>query len=195
LSLNGTCEFEFLADKANLAGVDVNKFTEECNLVFNIEYSDYHFYQNRIFQIESKEEVEEVDFICLSSHIQVNKHLSTALELLNNKVNPSYRNSVKESISAVEALIKLITNKRDAKFSNAVDIITHKFQLHPALKVALEKIYGYTGSSNGIRHAMFEDTNVDKPLARLMLILCIAFVNYIVKKQTTSDSNKPPFSL
>lgn len=55
--------------------------------------------------------------------------------------------------------------------------------LHPALKKGLSNIYGYTSDENGIRHALIEDDqNVTFDEARLMLILCSAFVNYLITK-------------
>jgi hypothetical protein len=53
--------------------------------------------------------------------------------------------------------------------------------LHPALKVAFSSLYGYTNDSDGIRHALTDKSSLTKSDARLMLICCSAFVNYVIE--------------
>ena len=52
--------------------------------------------------------------------------------------------------------------------------------LHPALKSALDKMYGYTSSGSGIRHANINDDDVTFELAQFFLIACSAFTNYLI---------------
>lgn len=55
-----------------------------------------------------------------------------------------------------------------------------KVKLHPALKGAFDKLYGYTSSNSGIRHALVDDSiPVCSEDARFMLISCSAFINYL----------------
>lgn len=75
------------------------------------------------------------------------------MQLLTNKKNPDYRNSIKESISAIEALCKIKTNDDKATLRKALNLIEQKYGLHPALKGAFEKLYGYSSDADGIRHA------------------------------------------
>jgi hypothetical protein len=51
-----------------------------------------------------------------------------------------------------------------------------------ALNEAFSKIYGYTSSKDGIRHALADIPNVGEEDARYMLIVCSAFVNYLLSK-------------
>jgi hypothetical protein len=54
--------------------------------------------------------------------------------------------------------------------------------LHPALKGALSKLYGYTSDAGGIRHALADDREPDIEDAQFMLAICSAFVTLIVAK-------------
>ena len=55
-----------------------------------------------------------------------------------------------------------------------------KSEIHPALKTAFEKLYGYTSDANGIRHANgIGEGNSTFAEAKYMLISCSAFINYL----------------
>ncbi|MBU1626736.1 hypothetical protein KKB18_05135 [bacterium] len=53
------------------------------------------------------------------------------------------RNSIKESISAVESVCKVISEDQKATLGKALNIIEKKVDLHNALKEGFQKIYGY----------------------------------------------------
>ncbi len=58
-----------------------------------------------------------------------------------------------------------------------------KTDLHPALREAFMRLYGYTGDESGIRHELTEGgREIDVADARYMLIACSAFVNYLRSK-------------
>lgn len=51
----------------------------------------------------------------------------------------------------------------------------------PSIKNAYSALYGYTSNENGIRHAMLEKSELTYADARYMLIVCSAFVNYVIE--------------
>ena len=46
------------------------------------------------------------------------------------------------------------------------------------------KLYGYTNDSDGIRHAMLEESQLTQADAVYFLVSCSAFVNYLKSKIT-----------
>ncbi len=54
-----------------------------------------------------------------------------------------------------------------------------KDKIHPAMKSAFEKLYGYTSDANGIRHSNGLERKFTFEEAKYMLISCSAFVNYL----------------
>ena len=100
---------------------------------------------------------------------------------MNDKEHPDYRNSIKESISAVEAAAKNITQNNKATLDDALIIIEKDGKLHGALKKSFSALYGYTSDANGIRHSLLEESSLKKSDARFMLISCSAFVNYLLE--------------
>jgi len=162
------------------------KFKDYCNSILKNELSAYRFVGEEIAQITSEEEIAEIQEALEESSRPVNIHLRTALNLLADRKSPDYRNSIKESISAVEAICKLITGNVKATLADALKEIEKekKVELHSALKKAFDSLYGYTSDAEGIRHALLSESNLDFEDAKFMLVSCSAFVNYLITKSS-----------
>nr|WP_315158529.1 hypothetical protein [uncultured Flavobacterium sp.] len=161
------------------------EFIEICNNCLKREMSAYRIVDACIVQITSEEEIVEIEDALLNSSIwePVNIHLKTAIEYFSNRENPNYRNSVKESISAVESLCKIIVGIDNTTLGPALKIIEKKHELHGALKSAFTALYGYTSEAGGIRHALLsDDIEVSMEDAKFMLVSCSAFINYLKVK-------------
>lgn len=176
---------EFLAN--NYSDDTINqKYIYECNILLENEKSAYRFIGGIITDIITPEEKSEIEN-ALNSTVsikQIHTHLDTALRQYSNKKDPDYRNSIKESISAVEGICRLITGKDNITLGDALDEIERRnvVKFHPALKGAFHKIYGYTCSADGIRHALLDEKILNSEDARFMLIACSAFINYLLIK-------------
>ncbi|MDA8328731.1 MAG: hypothetical protein M0Z83_07155 [Betaproteobacteria bacterium] len=106
-------------------------------------------------------------------------HIATAISHLSNKQNPDYRNSIKESISAVESVAKIICDDDKATLAQALSKLKKSSKLHGALSEGYTKLYAYTSDANGIRHALMNEPNLTIDDAKYFLIICTAFVNYL----------------
>ena len=158
------------------------RFMKACDKILEREMSAYRFVDKKISKITLKIEIETIEEAIESPFKNVNNHLENALKLMSDRKKPDYRNSIKESISAIEAICRLIIGKESTTLGKALDIIERKkiVDLSPALKQAFDKLYGYTCSTDGIRHA-FSDKEIktDFEEAKFMLVSCSAFVNYL----------------
>lgn len=164
-------------------------FMKACNDILEAELSAYRFVGKQITQITVKEEIAEIEEALESPFKVVNKHLEEALKLMSDKKLPDYRNAIKESISAVEAMCRIIAKKEKATLGDALDIVGDMLkekcgtELHPALKKAFQSLYGYTSAAEGIRHALLEEkVSLGFEDAKFMLVSCSAFVNYLISK-------------
>lgn len=110
------------------------------------------------------------------------EHIRTALSLYAERKTPDYRNSVTESISAIESAVKIISGKNEATLGDALKLIDAKKPMHEAFKQALLKLYGYTSDAKGVRHALLDETVVDEAEARFMIVICSAFVTYLIAR-------------
>ena len=159
-----------------------SEFTEACNGVLEEELSAYRFVGNQIVQITSEEEISEIEESLETPLKPVRTHLENSLKLLSDRKSPDYRNSIKESISAVEAISRLITKKEKATLGQALEQLETEIPLHGALKKAFSNLYGYTSSAEGIRHALLDESTLSFEDAKFMLVSCSAFVNFLISK-------------
>ena len=159
-------------------------FTKELNNCLEKENSAYRIINNEITPITSEQEIQSIEDALKNTnqYSGVQQHLNQALKLMSDRQNPDYRNSIKESISAVESICKIVTNEDKATLGKALKIIEDKHGLHPALKGSLSQLYGYTSDANGIRHAMLEESNLSYIDAKFMLVACTNFINYLIEK-------------
>ena len=176
---------EFVAaDNAN-RGIRRQNFMQRCNVILERESSAYRFVGGHIIEISSEEEIAEIERVLDESDdwVIVKTHIMAALAKLRDKKAPDYRNSIKESISAVEAACQKIAKDPKATLGDALkQIENEKATLHPSLKLAFTQLYGYTSDAEGIRHALKGKSELDAIDARFMLIACSAFVNYLISK-------------
>jgi hypothetical protein len=174
---------EFFVDETDLPISDY--FTQEINKALEKEVSGFRIVDKRIVQITSELEIQEIeDAISQSKNWKsVNTHLLTALDFLSDRQNPDYRNSIKESISSVESLCKIITQDNNATLGKALAEIEKNHELHGALKSAFSALYGYSSDAGGIRHSLLEeDILIEFEDAKFILVSCSAFINYLKGK-------------
>jgi len=176
---------EFIAN--NYSNESLNeRFMNYCNSILEREVSGYRFIGGAIAPITSEEEITEIEKALETTDYlkPVTTHLKTALDFLSDKENPDYRNSIKESISAVEAICRLITGSSQATLGQALKVIKGKITLHPALEDAFSKLYGYTSDADGIRHSLLDESTIGFEDAKFMLVSCSAFINYLKLKSS-----------
>lgn len=165
------------------------KFIQECNLALKKEVAGYRIIDGKVTQITSEEEIQTIEEATSQPGKLnlVSLHLKTALDLLADRKNPDYRNSIKESISAVESMAKMISNNSRDTLAGAIDKLKSKIKIHPALEKGFKQIYGYTSDADGIRHGLMEIADCDFEDAKFMLVSCSAFINYLIAKSNKAE--------
>ena len=153
------------------------RLTEFLNLFLERELSGYRFVSGQLTDITNAQEIEMLEAALADSRFAgVDTHLQRALNLYANRENPDYRNSIKESISAVESMARIVSGNPKAMLSDALKAIEKNGLLHNALKDGFIKLYGYTSDADGIRHSMLEEPNLKAADARYFLLSCTSFV-------------------
>ena len=111
---------------------------------------------------------------------KVSEHINKAIILLYDRHQPDYANSIKESITAVESACNIMLATEKCTLGEALKKLElNGINIHPALKDAFNKLYGYTSDASGIRHAGGMGTNATREEAKFMLVACSAFCNYL----------------
>jgi hypothetical protein len=156
-------------------------FITKCNSLLERELSAYRFVSGHLTPVTSQAEISQVEQAIHDSPSPVQEHLRTALELLSKRPTPDCRNSIKESISAVESVCCQLAGKK-VTLSEALKILSTRKKVHPALLAGFDKLYAYTSDADGIRHAILDEPNTDVYDATFMLVSCSAFINYLLAK-------------
>jgi len=157
-----------------------SSFQKAVNTFLEREVAGYRFIDGHIAQITAEEEIQSVESALTGGKgSPVSEHLKRSVELLFDRRAPDYRNSVKESISAVESLVKSTCSAEKGTLGDLLKSLARKQSVHPALEAAFGKLYGYTSDAKGIRHALMEEDTVSFEEAKFMLVVCSAFVNYV----------------
>jgi hypothetical protein len=166
------------------------QFQNYCNLVLETESSGYRFINDIISPITSEQEINEIELAIENSSDKVQTHLKRALFLLSDRQSPDFRNSIKESISAIEAQCKIICEEPSPTLTKSLEIIKRRqrVKVHSYLNEAFQKMYSWTNDDGGIRHALTDEPNLDREDAQFMLITCSAFINYLIVKKLKSTS-------
>ena len=154
-------------------------FVSEINRVMEEMRVGYRIINNQFSRITSKQETQEVENACNTPFDEASKQIKNALRLFSDREKPDYKNSIKESISAIESLVCEVTGERT--FAAAMDKLGKYLKLHPAYVDALKNLYGFTSDVGGIRHGEKKgNLQVNEATARYMLVTCSAFVNYVI---------------
>ena len=166
-----------------LAGSDRAERIKQYNELLEQEKAGYRIVE--VTPITNKSEIHAIEQAATTPYQSVNQHVKKALTLYADIKAPDYENSVKESISAVEAMCCIITGMSGTQATLGAAIKKLKdsgVHIHSAMERAFLALYGYTSDENGIRHGGIDFTSVPAGDAKYMLVSCSAFVNYLIEK-------------
>lgn len=161
----------------------VDSFSNLLNRTFIRQDLSYRVVNNQIVEITDEQEVATIEQ-ALTTSTNVKQHLTEAMRHLSSRPIPDYRNSIKESISAVEAICRDVTG--ESSLGDALkSLVKNGVEIPEMLKRSFVLLYAYTNDkTTGIRHALIDST--EQPgfdEAKFMLVTCSAFVNYLEGKR------------
>ena len=164
-------------------------FVNRLNGYFRDLHFAYRVIDGLIVEVTAEEEIKAIEIALESSKDNIKEHLSSALELYAKKPIGDYRNSIKESISAVEAYCREKTG--ESSLGKALSFLESKGFVFPKmLKTAFVNSYTYANQPDtGIRHALMDEDGKYVPgqeEALFMLVSCCSFLNYLKKKEVSS---------
>ena len=171
----------------NIPGGQYPELIPAANAVLERENSGYRIVGGRVTDIISPQEIHEIEKAASAAPSPVRTHLDSAVRYLSIAEKRDYRNSIKESISAVESLCRLAGG---TSLEEGLRELKKKIKIHPALEQAFIKLYGYSSNKGGVRHALTEEEAVSSAEARFMLVCCSAFVNYVLA--SLADAGQAP---
>lgn len=179
--------YDVMEKYISLAGYSGDRKNLEAsfNTVLEDEKSGYRIIKGLVTAITDEESLVALRKATSTIFSSVNKHMEKALALYSDRKNPDYENSIKESISAVEAICCVITGLKggEATLGKMLKKLEDNgIEIHGSMKAAFAQLYGFTSDENGIRHGGIDFRNASSEDAYFMLISCSAFINYLKVK-------------
>ena len=160
---------------------DVARIFTECRLAYVVDLGDYPTVLPAATEQEGQALRQAIEDMRSGGLHGAEAHLLTAGELIN---QGDAAGSVRESIHAVEAVARQLTKGASPSLSTALTALKMNEALHPALRDAFNKLYGYTSDEQGIRHALIDEPTADVGMdeALFMLGACASFTSYLWRK-------------
>ncbi len=162
-----------------------DRFRAGCNRMLEQEMSAYRFVGGVLTRITSEEEADSIEqALAAASDSTHAVHLAKALKLLSDREQPDFRNSIKESVAAVEALSKKLSGSKSQGVKDALSRLNTEGKLPTPLKDSMTALYGYASNTQtGVRHAI-EGTAVEVGFAeaKFALVTCSALINFMLER-------------
>jgi len=170
---------------SEVSGDRRNTAVEEINRIFHEEGVPYKIVRGKVVQLMTDTESNEI-VKAQASSTSAAIHLNKAAGLFNKRPIPDYSNSVKESILAVESIVKGIDGNENGTLSSVLP----KLKLHKSLEIGIKNLYDWTSDEGGIRHGLTDgDKEPDEYDARFMLVQCASIVNYLIARDTIASKS------
>jgi len=161
-------------------GMSIQK---EFNEKFKELLVPYRILENRkIIKVDSEEEYKAIE-----QATKETGHIDKVAGLLFDRKNPDYRNSIKESILAVEEVCGAISGS-SKDFKPCVDIIGKKMKMHEKFKDSLKNMYDFCSDEKGVRHSGSTQSDIDFEDAKFVLVFCSSAINYLKEKEVKLKS-------
>jgi hypothetical protein len=157
----------------------IDRLNPLLNSVLEEEKLAYRIIDGIVTPLTDKGQIKEVEKALNppDKFAPIREHLKKAQRLLSDRNNPDYENSIKESISAVESLVKIITRKEKSLSGLIQSLKDVPFNLREGFK----ELYNWT--SKDLRHGKSgKELPTGFEEAIYMMVTCSAFVNYVIAK-------------
>lgn len=175
---------------------DLSDAIDNFNGVLSAENAGYRVIGRQVVPITNEYEIKCIEQAQQTPYNSINVHLKKATELFSRRPLPDYENSIKESISAVEAVCSIITglSGKNATLGKTIKKLKdYGVHIHPSMENAFSSMYGYTSDEDGIRHGGIDFKWAPAEDAKYMLVSCSAFVNYLIEKWSKAAKKSGQF--
>jgi len=164
-----------------------DSFSEEINNLFREEHLGFELTDGRVEKIGSgfiDARVREVRYLLKEPEFTgADKHFEKAIKALNARPTPDVENCVKDAVSAIESIGRIIVNDEKALLSDIIKDMAKNKTIPKPLDEAIQKIYAYRGDQPGVAHGLVGTSKVTVDEAEFVLAVSAAIIIYLVKKR------------
>lgn len=152
----------------------------QMNIAFENEYIGYRFVGDKIVKITNTFEIKSLEESLQTPYDLVNDSIAKAISYISESGRKDYKNSIKESITALEQMANILLGTNSLALSNAISQLADKMIVDENLKNAIKNLYKFASDQNGIRHGNNKNNgDVTFDDAKFFLLTCSSIINYL----------------
>jgi hypothetical protein len=161
--------------------------SEEINTLFREEHLGFEIRDGKVEKIGSgfvDARIEETRYLLKEPEFKgADKHFEKAMKALNARPNPDVENCVKDAVSAIESVGRIIVNDAKALLSDIIKEMAKNKTIPKPLDEAIQKIYAYRGDQPGVAHGLVGTSKVTIDEAEFVLAMSAVIIIYLIKKR------------
>ena len=118
----------------------------------------------------------------------VDEQFDRARRQLDKRPDPETGNCVKDAVGAMEGVAQIILGNHSVLLPKSLDTEPFKSQIHPTLRIAIEKVYAYRGDAPGAGHSQVGPSKIAVEDAEWVLMFCATTILYFANKFGIQDT-------
>ena len=164
-----------------------DSLSDEINNLFKEEHLGFELRDGKVEKIGSgfiDAQIKEARYLLKEPEFKgADEHFEKALKALNTRPKPDVENCVKDAVSAIESVSRIIVNDDKAMLSDIIKGMAKDGTIPKPLDEVIQKIYAYRGDQPGVAHGLVGTSKVTIDEAEFVLAMSAAVIIYLVKKR------------
>ncbi len=164
------------------------EFTAQINALFREEQLGFEIRDGKVEKVGSgfiDAKIKETRYLLKEAEFRgADQHFEKAMKAINERPKPDVENCVKDAVSAIESVGRIITNDENALLSDIIKSAVKKDVIPQPLDQTFQKLYAYRGNEPGVAHGAVDISKVTEAEAELILAMSAAMIIYLVKKRS-----------
>jgi len=166
----------------------MQQLSEDINKLFVDEQLGFEMRKGKVEKVGSgfiDAKVKEARYLLKEPEFKgADEHFEKAIKALNVRPNPDVENCIKDAVSAIESVGRIIVKNDKALLSDIIKDMAKKGTIPKPLDQAIQKVYAYRGSEPGVAHGAVQASKVTVDEAEFVLGMAAAIIIYLVKKRS-----------
>ena len=181
------CEiiWEELANPRGFSDARRGTFSNELNDIFSRNYFGYELRDGQMERVGARAQdaaIAEARGILRDPGLSgPDEQFQKAMGFFNRRPEPDCENCVKEAVSAVDGVARVLLNDHKLTLSKALIQLQKEQDVHPTLIGLLEKLYAYRGDAEGVGHARTGEKEVRIEDAAFALGVSASAIVYLAR--------------
>jgi hypothetical protein len=164
-----------------------DSLSDEINNLLREEHLGFELRDGKVEKIGSgfvDAQIKEARYLLKEPEFKgADEHFEKALKALNIRPKPDVENCVKDAVSAIESIGRIIVNDDRAMLSDIIKNMAKDRTIPKPLDEVIQKIYAYRGDQPGVAHGLVGTSKVTIDEAEFVLAMSAVVIIYLVKKR------------